>query len=130
MTQQYLLESNRSVLFPRFFITVGSDDDKQYWNGSEWTDDLSNKLLYTDPDAAIADIQRFRVEDFEPKATLTFEIPLTIEVSVKDQGIDIEDLKAYLKKAMGFYLDVNTHGDGPNNSLVVPSLLMERMRKV
>ena len=123
----YQIDSNRCRTFPRFFLAKDSEP-RVYWTGTDWSEIREKALVYSDPDATITDIQKFRVQDYGPCQTHTFEMPMTIQVYAH-QDVDIEDLKQWLKKAMGFYLDVHTHGDGPNGSLVGAVLEIEQFKR-
>lgn len=112
------VETNNNTDFPRFKIIR---DDGQYWTGTEWGTKTA-AMTYADPDLAIQEQQQLRLAEYgavDNKAR--FIIPFVLDVC-SEQDINMEEVKQWVKKALGFYVDTQTHGDGPNNSLVVGHL--------
>jgi len=124
----YILDSTGKFPFPRFFIKT-EDEPALYWDGSVFTEDTASKVLYADSDAALKDLHALRMQEFKPTSIETYEIPLVVKVARNQQPIDIEDVRTYLKRALGLFLDIQTHGQGPNESLVVPELALDMIRK-
>lgn len=119
---EYYIEPNNNPAYPRYLIV---NDQFQYWNGSNWVS-RDKGLLYADTDIAVGDMQRLRQKDFGIKPNMKFTIPFVVEVSSKD-NINMEEIRDWLKKALGFYIDINTFGNGPKESLVVPHLELQNM---
>lgn len=124
---KYYLESNNSITFCRFLLSKETEPIL-YWTGTEWTESRGKALLYADPDVALGDMQKFRVLDFGPCTAMTFEMPVKVDVHSRT-AVDLDDLKCWLKKALGFFLDLKTHGNGPTgDSLVVVEIAVEELR--
>jgi len=118
--RNYYVDTNESTTFPRFMLTR-ENDPALYWTGTDWSEQKEQAALYADPDEVLKDMQTFRVKDFGPCMKQTYEVPFTVEVH-SHQAVNIDDLKLWLNKSLGFYVDTQTFGNGPNGSLVVAVL--------
>jgi hypothetical protein len=123
----YYLEFLGSQAFPRFLITKGADPTF-YWTGSEWVERREKALLYSCADDAQADLNKFRVKDYGPCIKSVFQMPMTVEVYAH-KPVELEDLRAWLKKALNLYVDVKTNSDGPNDSLAFTSVDLASLSK-
>lgn len=115
--RNYYVATNDSKSFPRFMLTR-EGSPILYWTGSDWSEQKEQAALYADPDECLKDMQAFRVQDYGPCIKQAYEVPFTVEV-YSHQAIDLDDLKSWLNKSLGFYVDSKTFGDGPKDSLVV-----------
>lgn len=120
------VETNNNTQFPRFMIVR---NDGLYWNEKGWSG-KEDAMLYADPDIAIQEQQQLRVAEFGLVDNKTrFAIPFVLDVC-SGQDINMEEVRDWVKKAIGFYVDAQTHGDGPSNSLVIGHLDIGNIQEV
>lgn len=116
----YFVDTTCSKDFPRFILGKEARPNL-FWSGSIWTEDKEQALIYADVDLALHDMQMFRVADFGLSQKQAFTIPLKVYVH-SNTPVVFDQLQLWLKKALGFYADAKTHGDGPGDSLVIAML--------
>jgi len=116
----YFVDTTNSKDFPRFILGKEATPNL-FWNGSIWIEEKEQALVYADVDLALHDMQMFRVADFGLSQKQTFTIPLKVYVHC-NSPVELDELQAWIKKALGLYADAKTHGDGPGDSLVIAML--------
>ena len=99
--------------FERYVI---EDSHEQVWNGKEFG--TGDGLLFAHYQEAAAETQRILKSHFKGVEPTKLVVPLYVEVYGGEE-IPVESVVKYLSKASKLTVDTGTHGNGPDQSLVL-----------
>jgi hypothetical protein len=110
------LEYRGTPTFPRYVIIESSG---KVWTGKRWGTRPQRPLLFADADEAAKVAQiLFQHEYRDATCVERFVVPIYIEVR-SQSGIDPDDLKRWLRKALTVQIAYGTFSNGPTDDSLV-----------
>lgn len=109
---------------------VGTDDDRKFllqrgdnwfWTGDGFSPYRDDAQEFADKREADLARHALKYDEYRGKPMRTFKLTVSLTVigdAVK--GLTVQELAAFLVKAMHVNIDTGSHGDGPGTTYVLP----------
>jgi len=114
--------------FPRY-VLAKADEFKNavYWDGSTWGDE-TEAILFNDVNKALWTHHDLLVEALSDRPCHQYHVPVYIEIYGDKPKLD--DLRAWIEKAVRIVVESPKHGRGPNDTFGVVLLDAEKTEGV
>ena len=101
--------------------------NRHVWTGDDFSPEWKNALLYASVNRACGDMRRIMMRVYEGELLTIYETPCRIEVFGYAPMIHVQK---WLSRAALLKLRTDDFGNGPNDSLVIPSIHWSEMEQV
>ena len=101
--------------------------NSQYWTGERFTPNGKKAMLYAHPNDACMDMRLIMMKVYEEEELTLYHAPTRIEVYGEHK---MEELKHWLSRAALMRIVNSQYGNGPDNSLAMPSIHWAEMVEI
>ena len=117
----------RVVQFGKEFERYSIEDEQaQIWDGQKFS---QSGVVYANHNHAATDVQAILKSNFEGVKPQRYVVPLYVE-ALSHEPITIAEVAQYLSHASRLFLNTTDHGNGPDNSLVLPWIDWSRIKPI
>jgi len=109
----------------RFII---GDQFRRVWDGRRFQPNWAKARLYRNRIEAVAVSQNFVRQHYGHLPRASFLAPVIIKVW-SDMPVSAHDLSKWCSRAGCLTLDSRAHGNGPDGSLVIPTIIWKSLRR-
>jgi hypothetical protein len=110
--------------FERYLI---EDQNQRIWTGQRF--DVDGGFLYAKYNSAAIDVQNILKRHFEDTQPQRYVVPLCVEV-YSHHPVTIEQVAKHLSVSSRLILNTPEHGNGPDDSLVLPWIEWHRIKQI
>ena len=100
--------------------------NEQIWTGDCFTPDWSQARLYAAPNDACMDMRKIMIRAYDHQPLTVYEAPTRIEVYGE---ASLKELQHWLSRAAVLRIRNSEYGNGPGNSLAMPSIHWAEMER-
>lgn len=97
------------------------------WTGNGFSPDWERALLYAHPNEACIDMREILLKVYQNEPLAVFEAPCRVEVFGE---ATMEQVQRWLSHSAVLKLRTDDYGNGPRNSLVIPSIHWAEMEQI
>lgn len=101
--------------------------NEHVWTGDGFSPDWKHALLYASANRACGDMRQIMLRVYEGEPLTVFETPCRIEVFGETEMLNVQQ---WLSRAALLKLRNDDYGNGPGNSLVIPSIHWAEMEPI
>jgi len=117
----------RVVQFGKEFERYSIEDEQaQIWDGQKFS---QSGVVYANHNHAATDVQAILKSNFEGVKPQRYVVPLYVE-ALSHEPITIAEVAQYLSRSSRLFLNTTDHGNGPDNSLVLPWIDWSRIKQI
>jgi len=110
---------------PRFVI---QDQRERIWTGDRFSSMHNGELFARHNDAAV-EAQNILKRTFGASESVKYVVPVFIEVH-SHEPVVVSEVAKYLSESARLYINTTEHGNGPGNSLVLPTVHWHRIEQM
>ena len=100
--------------------------DDQVWTGDCFSHDWNRARLYAQPNHACMDMRLIMLKVYDHQPLTLYEAPTRIEVF---GDVEMKQLQHWLSRAAVLRIRNSEYGNGPGNSLAMPSIHWAEMER-
>lgn len=111
--------------FERYLI---EDQEERVWTGERF--DSDGGALFAKHNDAATEAQNILKANFKGVEPQRFVVPLYVEVLNHAGPVPVAEVAKYLSLGSRLYIDTTEHGNGPDDSLVLPWIEWHRIKPI